>query len=273
MNGNIVKVDNLKNSKGKRRGFMIVQAEILNKYRQERRLYEFMLYNTLLGLAGTDFNLTVASVRKLMGGSRSKAQQALKRLEADGLIKARFEKDGKGDKTITTQDGRKVPNTRRIYEIYTALPATQERTAILLTPGAFIAPAEFTADEIQESESAQEQSGEVIGEMPQESQAKPPQLVQTPPPVLKPPQTPVQRNSKMAIEQRKEKVYRIADSVQLFSKAGKEKLLYWLQKFAKEVGRPADDEEIAFTANLLSGDSNYNLNGYIKRKALAEKMA
>lgn len=75
MNGNIVKVDNLRDKHGKRKGFMIVQNGIVNKYRQEHKYYEFMLYNTLLGLAGTDFNLTIESVRKLMGGQRAQSAE------------------------------------------------------------------------------------------------------------------------------------------------------------------------------------------------------
>lgn len=274
MNGNIVKVDNLKDSKGKRRGFIMTQNEILERlYIKERDANAYALYCFLWQRGNSDFNLTVDTLSSVTGSSKRVIIKSLKKLEEVGLLAAKAEKELPGmPKVITTQDGRQVPNTRRKYVIYSALPGSGE-AAQLLTPGTVITPAEFTADEIQESESAQEQSGEVIGEMPQESQAKPPQLVQTPP-VLKPPQTPVQRDSRTAeaMEQRKEKVCRIADGQGLFGQKGKERLLYWLQKFAKEVGRPADDEEIAFIANLLSGDCNYNLNGYIKRKALAEKL-
>lgn len=267
MNGNIVKVDNLRDKNGRRKEFMIIQNKIVNKYRQEHKYYEFMLYNTLLGLAGTDFNLTLSSVRTLMGGQRARAQLAMKTLKDDGLIKERLEKDGKGNKTITTQDGRKVPNTRRVYEIYTALPETQEQKAVLLTPGTFITDTEFTADEILESESTPQV---VVAEFVEPSKVR----QETPPPVLKPRQSRenIQRDSEtaMTIERRKEKIYRIAAANGLSSKTGKDKLLYWLKMFVKEVGRPAADDEIAYAANLLSGDSGYNLSSYLKRKALSE---
>lgn len=281
MNGNIVKVDNLRSKNGRRKEFMIVQNKILNKYRQKHKYYEFMLYNTLLGLAGTDFNLTVSSVRTLMGGQRAKAQRAIKTLEADGLIKARLEKDGKGDKTIITQDGRKVPNTRRVYEIYTALPEEQERTAVLLTPGTFITDTEFTADEILESESTPQAVSE-IAEPPKVRQEMPQQAAYSPPPVLKPPQSrePVQCNNKTAMEKeqaikqaterRKEEIYRIADDEKLFNQRGREQLFHWLERFKKELGRAAKNEEIKAMAILLSGNSSYDLSGYIQRKALSE---
>lgn len=267
MDGNIVKVDNLRDKHGKRKGFMIVQNGIVNKYRQERWFYEFMLYHTLLGLAGTDFNLTIESVRKLMGGQRARAQKAIKRLEADGLLKARLDKDGKGEKILITQDGRKVPNTRRVYEIYTALPETQEQKAILLTPGTFITDTEFTADEILESESTPQV---IVAEFVEPSKVR----RETPPPVLKQRQSRenIQRDSEtaMTIERRKEKIYRIAAANGLSSKTGKDNLLYWLKMFVKEVGRPAADDEIAYAANLLSGDSGYNLSSFVKSKALSE---
>lgn len=269
MDGNIVKVDNLRDKNGRRKEFMIIQNKIVNKYRQEHKYYEFMLYNTLLGLAGTDFNLTLSSVRTLMGGQRARAQLAMKTLKDDGLIKERLEKDGKGNKTITTQDGRKVPNTRRVYEIYTALPAEQERTAVLLKPGTFITDTEFTADEILESESTPQV---VVAEFVEPSKVR----QETPPPVLKPRQSRenIQRDSEtaMTIERQKEeeKAYRIADSVQLFNKVGRRNLLYWVQRFSEDVGRRAKDEEIKEMADSLSAESCHNLSDYIKSKALSE---
>ena len=249
LEGNIVKIDNLNN----KNGFVKTSTGVRNKYRKERKFYEFMLWSSLQDLAGTDFELTVKSVRTIMGGQREKAQRALKTLEADGLIKARLEKEITGKKFIITNTGRKVPNTRRIYEIYTAFPEVQEQT---------VAPFDdFTVDEIKASECI----------------TPPQELAEMPPPVLKPPQSrgSAQRDSKVSagVERQKEQVYRIAAANGLFSKIGKDKLLYWLRRFAKEVGRPAKDEEIKTMAIFLSNDSNYNLTDYIKNKALSEQPA
>ena len=282
MNGNIFKVDNLKDSKGKRRGFIMTQNEILDRlYIKERDANAYALYCFVWQRGNSDFNLTVDNLSNITGVAKNTIRKSLQTLKKVGLIEEKQEKNVPGmPKVITTQDGRKVPNNSRKYVIYSALPYSGE-TVQLLTPGTFIMPAEFTADEILESESTPQAVAEIV-EPPTERQ-EPPQVRQkmpqrqaayTPPSVLKPPQSraPVQSDSKMAmaIERRKEKVYRIADESGLFSKAGKEKLLYWLKRFTKEVGRLADDNEVAYAANMLSGDSSCNLSSYIKRKALSE---
>lgn len=275
MNGNIVKVDNLKDSKGKRRGFIMTQNEILDRlYIKERDPNAYALYCFIWQRGNSDFNLTVDNLSNVTGVAKNTIRKSLQTLKKVGLIEEKQEKNVPGmPKVITTQDGRKVPNNSRKYIIYSALPDSGE-TVQLLTPGTFIMPAEFTMDEILESESTPPQAVAEIIEPLMVRQEMPPQAAHTPPPALKPPQSrePVQSDSKMtmAIERRKEKVYRIADESGLFSKAGKEKLLYWLKRFTKEVGRPADDNEVAYAANLLSGNSSYNLSGYIKSKALSE---
>ncbi len=274
MNGNIVKVDNLKDSKGKRRGFIMTQNEILDRlYIKERDANAYALYCFIWQRGNSDFNLTVDNLSNITGVAKNTIRKSLQTLKKVGLIEEKQEKNVPGmPKVIITQDGRKVPNNSRKYVIYSALPDSGEMVQ-LLTPGTFIMPAEFTADEIQESEGTLQAVVEII-EPPQVRHEMPQQAAYTPPPVLKPPQSraPVQSDSKMAmaIERRKEKVYRIADESGLFSKAGKEKLLYWLKRFTKEVGRLADDNEVAYAANMLSGDSSCNLSSYIKRKALSE---
>ena len=268
MNGNIVKVDNLKVSKGIRRGFIMTQNEILYRlYIQERNAEAYSLYCFIWQRGGSDFNLTVDNISSITGRSKNAVRKSLKTLQEVGLLEVKQEKDIPGmPKVITTQDGRQVPNTRRKYVIYSALQQ-QGVEAQRLTPGTVVTPVEFTTDEMLESEETPEQATSVIAEPPKARQ-------ETPPPVLKPPQSrePVLRDSKISagLERRKEQVYRIAADNGLFSKTGKDKLLYWLQRFAKEVGRPAADDEVAYMANVLSGDSGYNLSGYIKRRALSE---
>ena len=251
----------------------MTQNEILDRlYIKERDANAYALYCFIWQRGNSDFNLTVDNLSNITGVAKNTIRKSLQTLKKVGLIEEKQEKNVPGmPKVITTQDGRKVPNNSRKYVIYSALPDSGEMVQ-LLTPGTFIMPAEFTADEIQKSEGTPQAVVEIIE--PPQVRHEMPQQAYTPPPVLKPPQSRVlaQSDNKMAMarEQRKEKVYRIADESGLFSKAGKEKLLYWLKRFTKEVGRLANDEEIAIAANLLSGDSSYNLSGYIKRKALSE---
>ena len=249
LGSNIVKIDNLSNKSG----FVKASNEVINKYRQERKFYELALWLSLISLAGTDFELTVKSVRTLMGGQRETARRALKTLQTDGLIKASLEKERNDQKFIVTKDGRKVPNTRRIYEIYTALPEVQEQK--------FTPIDDFTVDEIKASECS-----------------APPQALAETAEMLPQSRELTQRNNKGAtrleqLERRKEQVYRIANEKGLFSKTGKENLLFWLQRFKKEVGKTAANDEIADMAEILSGDSKADLSGYIKRKALSEQPA
>lgn len=263
MNGNIVKVDNLRDKNGRRKGFIMTQNEILDRlYIQERDANAYALYCFIWQRAGSDFNLTVDNISSITGRSKSAVIKSLKKLQEVGLLEVKQEKDMQEmPKVITTQDGRQVPNTRRKYVIYSALQQAAE--AQLLTPGTVITPAEFTVDEILESEGTPEQVAvEVMTEPP-----KTPSIEHT----LPQSREPVLRDSKtaMAKEKRKEKIYRIADANLLFSKNGKERLLYWLEGFVKEVGRPASDDEITDMANLLSGDSSYNLSGYIQSKVLS----
>ena len=47
-------------------------------------------------------------------------------------------------------------------------------------------------------------------------------------------------------------------------------LLKWVKRFGSEVKKPAADDDIKHMANLISGNSEYLLPDYIRRKALAE---
>lgn len=270
MNGNILKRDNLKGSTGTRREFFIVQNEILTKlFVQEHDEMAFALYCYIWRMANSNFNLTVDNLSNVTGVAKNTVRKSLQTLKKVGLIKEIPAKNIPDmPKVITTKAGRKVPNNSRKFFIYSALPDSGE-TAQQLMPGTFITDTEFTADEIQESESAQQVVAEFV-EPQQERQER----QKTPPPVEQQSRIPQQRNGKttMAMERRKEKVCRIADSVQLFSSAGKEKLLYWLEIFKKEVGRVAEDEEIKRMAGLLSNNEKINLSAYISLKAQAESI-
>lgn len=272
MNGNIKKVDDTVNKFGKRREFMIIQNNIADTLGNNS--YALACYVAIWRRAGSEFNLTVDSISNVLQCSTKTANKALQKLKDMGLLEEKLDRDLTGMAFTETQDGRRVPNNRRVYIIHSALKIGAEPPQ-MLTPGKFIS-AEFTANEIMESERTTPLPITETLEPAKEQQEKVSRIVETQP-VLKALQSRevVCRDSKisMAIERRKEKVYRIAAENGLFSNTGKEKLLYWLKRFTKEVGRHAADDEVAYTANMLSGDSGYNLSGYIKRKALSELQA
>ena len=269
MNGNVKRVDDAANRFGKRREFMIIQNNIADALASDS--YAFTCYAAIWRRAGSDFNLTVDSISNVLQCSTKTANKALRKLKDMGLLEEKLDRDITGETFTETQDGRRVPNNRRVYIIHSKLKIGAEAPQ-MLTPRAFIA-AEFSADEINEA--AQGTVPEVMQEPPQVTE--PPQVVQekppredTPPPT--PTQKPIYKNADMqaAIKRREQHIYNIATDEGVFTKAGKEKLLKWVKRFGSEVKKPAADTDIKYMANLISGDSEYLLPGYIKRKALGE---
>ena len=271
MNGNIKKVDDAVNKFGKRREFMIIQNNIADAL--ESDCYAFTCYAAIWRRAGSDFNLTVDSISNVLQCSTKTANKALQKLKDMGLLEEKLDRDITGAAFTETQDGKRVPNNRRVYIIHSALKIGAESPQ-MLTPRAFIA-AEFSADEINEA--AQETVPEVMQEPPQVTE--PLQVVQemppredTPPPTPTPTQKPIYKNADIQalIERREQHIYNIAADEGVFTKAGKEKLLKWIKRFKSEVKKPAADTDIKYMANLISGNSEYLLPDYIRRKALAE---
>lgn len=267
MNGNIKKVDDAVNRFGKRREFMMIQNNIADAL--ESDCYAFTCYAAIWRRAGSDFNLTVDSISNVLQCSTKTANKALQKLKDMGLLEEKMDRDITGEAFTETQDGRRVPNNRRVYIIHSALKIGAEPPQ-MLTPRAFIA-ADFSADEINEA--AQETVPEVMQEPPQVTE--PPQVVQEMPltsPMPTPAQKPVYKKADMQalIERREQHIYNIAADEGVFTPAGKEKLLKWIKRFKSEVKKPAADTDIKYMANLISGNSEYLLPGYIKRKALGE---
>lgn len=272
MNGNIKRVDDAVNKFGKRREFMIIQNNVVAELEKQRMLLN--CYMAIWRRASSEFDLNVRSLSTVLNCSISTARKALKKLEKMGLLETKLEKetDG-GTNSVKTQDGRTVSNNRRIYIIHSALKGELQKPQ-MLKPGASIT-AEFSADEINEA--AQETVPEVMQEPPQVTE--PPQVVQemppredTPPPTPTPTQKPIYKNADIQalIERREQHIYNIAADEGVFTKAGKEKLLKWIKRFKSEVKKPAADTDIKYMANLISGNSEYLLPDYIRRKALAE---
>lgn len=262
MNGNIKRVDDAVNKFGKRREFMIIQNNIADAL--ESDCYAFTCYAAIWRRAGSDFNLTVDSISKVIQCSVPTANRALQKLKRIGLLEEKLDKDITGETFTETQDGRRVPNNRRVYIIHSALKIGAEPPQ-MLTPRAFIA-ADFSADEINEA--AQETVPEVMQE---QQQIEPPQHEDTPPLMPTPAQKPIYKNADIQalIERREQHIYNIAADEGVFTKAGKEKLLKWIKRFKSEVKKPAADTDIKYMANLISGNSEYLLPDYIRRKALA----
>lgn len=114
---------------------------------------------------------------------------------------------------------------------------------------------------------------EVMQEPPQVTE--PPQVVQEMPlmsPIPTPAQKPVYKNADIqaAIKRREQHIYSIGADEGVFAEDRKAMLLKWVKQFGSEVKRPAADDDIKHMANLISGDSEYLLPDYIRRKALAE---
>lgn len=268
MNGNIKKVDDAVNKFGKRREFMIIQNNIADTLASDS--YALACYVAIWRRAGSDFNLTVDSISKVIQCSVPTANRALQKLKRIGLLEEKLDKDITGETFTETQDGRRVPNNRRVYIIHSALKIGAEPPQ-MLTPRAFI-PAEFSADEINEA--AQETVPEVIQEPPQVTE--PPQVVQEKPPrEYTPPPTPTQKpiyknaDKQALIEQREQHIYSIGANEGVFGEPKKAILLKWVKRFGSEVKKPAADDDIKYMANLISGNSEYLLPDYVKRKALA----
>lgn len=266
MNGNIKKVDDAVNRFGKRREFMMIQNNIADAL--ESDCYAFTCYAAIWRRAGSDFNLTVDSISKVIQCSVPTANRALQKLKRIGLLEEKLDKDITGETFTETQDGRRVPNNRRVYIIHSALKIGAEPPQ-MLTPRAFIA-AEFSADEINEA--AQETVPEVMQEPPQVTE--PPQVVQEMPLTSlmpTPAQKPIYKNAdkQALIEQREQHIYNIGANEGVFGEPKKAILLKWVKRFDSEVKKPAADTDIKYMANLISGNSEYLLPDYIRRKALA----
>lgn len=266
MNGNIKKVDDAVNRFGKRREFMMIQNNIADAL--ESDCYAFTCYAAIWRRAGSDFNLTVDSISKVIQCSVPTANRALQKLKRIGLLEEKLDKDITGETFTETQDGRRVPNNRRVYIIHSALKIGAEPPQ-MLTPRAFIA-AEFSADEINEA--AQETVSEVMQEPPQVTE--PPQVVQEMPLTSlmpTPAQKPIYKNAdkQALIEQREQHIYNIGANEGVFGEPKKAILLKWVKRFGSEVKKPAADTDIKYMANLISGNSEYLLPDYIRRKALA----
>ena len=266
MNGNIKKVDDAVNRFGKRREFMMIQNNIADAL--ESDCYAFTCYAAIWRRAGSDFNLTVDSISKVIQCSVPTANRALQKLKRIGLLEEKLDKDITGETFTETQDGRRVPNNRRVYIIHSALKIGAEPPQ-MLTPGAFIA-ADFSADEINEA--AQENVPEVMQEPPQVTE--PPQVVQEMPLTSlmpTPAQKPIYKNAdkQALIEQREQHIYNIGANEGVFGEPKKAILLKWVKRFGSEVKKPAADTDIKYMANLISGNSEYLLPDYIRRKALA----
>ena len=157
--------------------------------------------------------------------------QKLKRI---GLLEEKLDKDITGETFTETQDGRRVPNNRRVYIIHSALKIGAEPPQ-MLTPRAFIA-AEFSADEINEA--AQETVPEVMQEPPQVTE--PPQVVQEMPLTSlmpTPAQKPIYKNAdkQALIEQREQHIYNIGANEGVFGEPKKAILLKWVKRFGSEV--------------------------------------
>lgn len=263
MNGNIKKVDDAVNKFGKRREFMIIQNNIADTLASDS--YALACYVAIWRRAGSDFNLTVDSISKVIQCSVPTANRALQKLKRISLLEEKLDRDITGKTFTETQDGKRVPNNRRVYIIHSALKIGAEPPQ-MLTPRAFIA-AEFSADEINEA--AQETVPEVMQEPPQVTEP-PPQVVQEMQPPT-PTQKPIYKNAdrQALIERREQHIYSIGADEGVFGEPKKAILLKWVKRFGSEVKRPAADDDIKYMANLISGNSEYLLPDYIKRKALA----
>lgn len=265
MNGNIKKVDDAVNKFGKRREFMIIQNNVVAELEKQRMLLN--CYMAIWRRASSEFDLNVRSLSTVLNCSISTARKALKKLEKMGLLETKLEKetDG-GTNSVKTQDGRTVSNNRRIYIIHSALKGELQEPQ-MLKPGASIT-ADFSADEINEA--AQETVLEVKQE---QQQIEPPQHEDTPPtPTPTPAQKPVYKNADIqaAIKRREQHIYNIGANEGVFGEPKKAILLKWVKRFGSEVKKPAADDDIKHMANLISGNSEYLLPDYIRRKALAE---
>lgn len=265
MNGNIKKVDDAVNKFGKRREFMIIQNNVVAELEKQRMLLN--CYMAIWRRASSEFDLNVRSLSTVLNCSISTARKALKKLEKMGLLETKLEKetDG-GTNSVKTQDGRTVSNNRRIYIIHSALKGELQEPQ-MLKPGASIT-ADFSADEINEA--AQENVLEVKQE---QQQIEPPQHEDTPPtPTPTPTQKPIYKNSDIqaAIKRREQHIYNIGANEGVFGEPKKAILLKWVKRFGSEVKKPAADDDIKHMANLISGNSEYLLPDYIRRKALAE---
>ena len=265
MNGNIKKVDDAVNRFGKRREFMIIQNNVVAELEKQRMLLN--CYMAIWRRASSEFDLNVRSLSTVLNCSISTARKALKKLEKMGLLETKLEKetDG-GTNSVKTQDGRTVSNNRRIYIIHSALKGELQEPQ-MLKPSASIT-ADFSADEINEA--AQENVLEVKQE---QQQIEPPQHEDTPPtPTPTPTQKPIYKNADIqaAIKRREQHIYNIGANEGVFGEPKKAILLKWVKRFGSEVKKPAADDDIKHMANLISGNSEYLLPDYIRRKALAE---
>lgn len=265
MNGNIKKVDDAVNKFGKRREFMIIQNNVVAELEKQRMLLN--CYMAIWRRASSEFDLNVRSLSTVLNCSISTARKALKKLEKMGLLETKLEKetDG-GTNSVKTQDGRTVSNNRRIYIIHSALKGELQEPQ-MLKPGASIT-ADFSADEINEA--AQENVLEVKQE---QQQIEPPQHEDSPPtPTPTPTQKPIYKNADIqaAIKRREQHIYNIGANEGVFGEPKKAILLKWVKRFGSEVKKPAADDDIKHMANLISGNSEYLLPDYIRRKALAE---
>lgn len=265
MNGNIKKVDDAVNKFGKRREFMIIQNNVVAELEKQRMLLN--CYMAIWRRASSEFDLNVRSLSTVLNCSISTARKALKKLEKMGLLETKLEKetDG-GTNSVKTQDGRTVSNNRRIYIIHSALKGELQEPQ-MLKPSASIT-ADFSADEINEA--AQENVLEVKQE---QQQIEPPQHEDTPPtPTPTPTQKPIYKNADIqaAIKRREQHIYNIGANEGVFGEPKKAILLKWVKRFGSEVKKPAADDDIKHMANLISGNSEYLLPDYIRRKALAE---
>lgn len=265
MNGNIKRVDDAVNKFGKRREFMIIQNNVVAELEKQRMLLN--CYMAIWRRASSEFDLNVRSLSTVLNCSISTARKALKKLEKMGLLETKLEKetDG-GTNSVKTQDGRTVSNNRRIYIIHSALKGELQKPQ-MLKPGASIT-ADFSADEINEA--VQENVLEVKQE---QQQIEPPQHEDTPPtPTPTPTQKPIYKNADIqaAIKRREQHIYNIGANEGVFGEPKKAILLKWVKRFGSEVKKPAADDDIKHMANLISGNSEYLLPDYIRRKALAE---
>lgn len=232
MNGNIKRVDDAVNRFGKRREFMMIQNNIADAL--ESDCYAFTCYAAIWRRAGSDFNLTVDSISKVIQCSVPTANRALQKLKRIGLLEEKLDKDITGETFTETQDGRRVPNNRRVYIIHSALKIGAEPPQVTEPP-------------------------QVVQEMPLTS------LMPTPA------QKPIYKNAdkQALIEQREQHIYNIGANEGVFGEPKKAILLKWVKRFGSEVKKPAADDDIKYMANLISGNSEYLLPDYIRRKALA----
>lgn len=102
MNGNIKRVDDAVNRFGKRREFMIIQNNIADALAGDS--YALACYVAIWRMAGSEFNLTVDSIKNVLQCSKATANKALQKLKDMGLLEEKLDRDITGLAFTETQD-------------------------------------------------------------------------------------------------------------------------------------------------------------------------